>query len=287
MTFAHEHNWGENSAVDAVWGLVSGLRTDLQLKRRFFMAEAYFDESQKDGLFVMAGYLSNVEHWANFTKEWQEKLGLIKAEAFKMSKMNKTAKYRRLSGEFYKIIETNVLISVCCVINTHELRAAVDNMEILKYLDPEILEARKKQLRNPYFIAFKSVIRGLLQRREEFNIRESVDFVFDDLTEKRFLMDGWIDFEKTCPREVRKLIGSSPRWADEKKVLPLQSADLWAYWVRDWEQKGIPWQHKFPFPWGDKRVIPGLYQVVDVKGMIADIDRQIKTNPEFIASLGA
>jgi hypothetical protein len=67
-------------------------------------------------------------------------------------------------------------------------------------------------------------------------------------------------------------------------LLPLQSADFLAGWVREWEEKKIQWGDKLPFPWGNKKMIPGFRQRVDVKGFIADIDSKNKKNPKIFPS---
>ncbi|MCK5284146.1 MAG: DUF3800 domain-containing protein [Alphaproteobacteria bacterium] len=245
------------------------------------MLQAYFDESQKDDMFVLAGYLSNKDSWDKFTREWQEQLKIVRSIAYKASRGWQTPSRIRRSKKFYKIIEDNVLIAVSCIINTKELQTAVDGMNIDIY--PFLI----KQLKNPYYVAFKAVISGLLKREKEFNLSHRVEFIFDEKTEKNLLINGWDNFLKTGPSHIKHLIKGRPIWCSDKEVLPLQAADLWAYCVRYWEEEQIPWQNGLPYPLEKRNLIPGLHQTIDIKGYIESIDRQISTNSKFIASFSS
>ncbi|MGB6171717.1 MAG: hypothetical protein WBG12_07110, partial [Xanthobacteraceae bacterium] len=39
------------------------------------------------------------------------------------------------------------------------------------------------------------------------------------------------------PDEVQQFYGAKPRFDSDQKLLPLQAADLWAWWVRDWYEE--------------------------------------------------
>jgi hypothetical protein len=38
--------------------------------------------------------------------------------------------------------------------------------------------------------------------------------------------------------QTRRLYGSIPRFENDQKFLPLQAADFWAWWVREWCEAG-------------------------------------------------
>ena len=61
-----------------------------------------------------------------------------------------------------------------------------------------------------------------------------VDFYFDDKSEKGPILAAWDAFLSDKPPEVKKLYGSHPIFESDKRLKPLQAADLWAWWRRKW-----------------------------------------------------
>jgi len=54
-------------------------------------------------------------------------------------------------------------------------------------------------------------------------------------------------------------MGNTPTYRDDKTTLPLQAADLYAYWIRQWELDGIDdGVEKLKFPWKAERNLPRL-----------------------------
>ena len=86
-------------------------------------------------------------------------------------------------------------------------------------------------------------------------LSEKVDFYFDDqIGEKKSIIASWDDYVRTRLPEHKQFYGATPRFEDDRDFLPLQAADLWAWWVRKWEEEGTPekiflpnfgeWEHK-------------------------------------------
>jgi hypothetical protein len=64
---------------------------------------------------------------------------------------------------------------------------------------------------------------------------QPVDFFFDQRNEKKPIRAAWDEYVERAPREdIRESFGSDPRFEDDQKFLALQTADLWAWWVRKW-----------------------------------------------------
>ncbi len=60
-----------------------------------------------------------------------------------------------------------------------------------------------------------------------------VDFIFDEQRRDfKNAMLGWERFRDLAPPEMRHLIGGSPIYRDDKRVMPLQAADLLAWQTR-------------------------------------------------------
>ena len=204
------------------------------------MLRAFIDDSGKGdkNLFVLAGYISTAERWAAFSEEWWKLIDgsgpphYRKLDYFKMAEMQSELDRERC-GWFYRIIEDHVQAAISCVIDVPGLTRAVDSIK----WPPSFYNVEK--IKNPYFFAFKAIVNVLAQFQEKMNLREPVHFVFDEDTEKIAVLNAWEYLKLGSTPNVRNLMGPTPIYEDDQKALPLQAADLYAWWVRYWEVNGI------------------------------------------------
>ena len=63
-------------------------------------------------------------------------------------------------------------------------------------------------------------------------------FIFDDQSEKTIILNAWESYVSGNTEDVRERFGATPRFEDDKDFLPLQAADFWAWWVREWYSDG-------------------------------------------------
>lgn len=86
----------------------------------------YFDDSFDDEYFVLAGYITTVERWSRFSKEWESLLPLAVGHdgnfRFKMSEMNRAGKMDKVFP-FYRAIMDHASISLSTVLDIQTLRA--------------------------------------------------------------------------------------------------------------------------------------------------------------------
>ena len=68
-------------------------------------------------------------------------------------------------------------------------------------------------------------------------LTEKVDFIFDNQSEKASILSAWGDYIDARPDNIRNYYGATPRFEDDQTFLPLQSADLWAWQVREWYEE--------------------------------------------------
>jgi hypothetical protein len=118
---------------------------------------------------------------------------------------------------------------------------------------------------NPYYAAFRGIVDAFHDQRANMAnhgilpIDEKVDFVFDERSEKKFIISSWDDYLSRRDDAVRQHYGSTPRFEKDGDFLPLQAADLWAWWVREWYEEenteGVPQRMRdFDFgKWKGKR----------------------------------
>lgn len=207
--------------------------------------EAFIDDSYSTDEFVLAGHIAPAEAWAAFSKEWEELLPLGTRTKngkfhFKMSEMAQFPDRMKRVPASYALIEKYVTLSVSVRLNLLEFRRA---HEITKTKLSHIgLAPDYGKWCNPFVMAFKGLMDEFHLSRSEDAIKgkipidAKVDFIFDDQSEKKFLLREWEDY-LSKREEARSLFSSHPRFENDQEFLPLQAADLWAWWVREWYEE--------------------------------------------------
>jgi len=237
-----------DGAIAPPWSVVD--------RQKAMALQAYIDDSRSGGKFVLAGYVAPAEIWAAFSNEWRELLGMRPSlEYFKMSEMAGSSERLERSSWFYRVIERHVTAAVSCVIDMPGLVKAVREFN----WPPNFVNLH--ELENPYYFAFKAIIDGFAQYQERLGLDLPIDFIFDDQTEKAVILQGWMDAMKLASEpKFRRFMGKTPLYRDDKLDLPLQAADLYAWWVRKWESDGIDdGVEKLKFAWDSRREIPRLH----------------------------
>lgn len=206
--------------------------------------QAYIDEScDEGGVFVLAGCISDAESWVAFTKEWEEvlKYGVLNKHGryhFKMSDMALNEERMSRVPLFLKIIEKYVLGFVSAKIDISELKRALSRVRI------PTVHINWDALSNPYYVTLRCLLDMFHLARNQMvdaiPLDEQIDFIFDYRDEKKTILSIWDEYIKARPDVVKKYYGAVPRFEDDEKFLPLQSADLWAWWVRKWYKEGTP-----------------------------------------------
>jgi hypothetical protein len=233
-------------AAERVFSLVSGCPGDRGRLRWLLMLQAYIDGSgngRPDSL-VLAGYVASAEVWRDFSTEWKAHVDLAGLRRFKMSEMTGRPE---IAASFFRIIENhNLTAAVSITVDTAGLRKVV--REIVPAADIEA-----EHLDNPYFIALRAIIEGLAALQDQVGISEPVDFIFDDQSEKAYIAEIWDFLRAAAHRDIKSKIGASPIFRDDVDFMPLQAADLYAYWVRKWHLEGRGDRLNVPFPWKVRR----------------------------------
>jgi hypothetical protein len=208
--------------------------------------QAFIDDSITPGAeFVLGGHIASAGAWARFAKKWEELLPsgtLAKNNKyhFKMSQMALLEERMIRVPAFYWIIEEHVLVSLSCRLNLADLAAAQWRVE--RWCDnQQWTNIDWGKWKNPYFVTFRCLMDRFHNARKQFEaiipLTETVDFIFDNQTEKSFILAAWDDYIDARPDDIRDYYGAKPRFEDDQKFLPLQAADFWAWWVREWYEE--------------------------------------------------
>ena len=208
--------------------------------------QAFLDESISSDELVVAGHIATAENWAAFAKEWEELLPLgTLAENneyhFKMSEMAQTPERRARVQVFYKVIEEHVISSISCRVNLRDFQRARERFDL--FATRMSWTVNLGPWTNPYFFVFRVLIDKFHQERNKFKSKlpldRKVDFIFDERAEKKAILQAWDEYIDKREDEIKPYYGSVPRFEDDRAFLPLQAADLWAWWVRKWYEEDL------------------------------------------------
>jgi hypothetical protein len=246
------HRWGESKGADRVWSHISGLRPSAANTRCFFVIQAYIDDSVTEGgTFVLAGAISTAAKWAAFSAEWEQMLdhGLMGSNGqkyFKMSEMAQNPERMSRVPWFYTILANHTICLLSFSFNLADLASAQSRILVPghgvswdKFGSPYILAMRS--LFDMFHLALPKLLEWM-----SLPLGAKVDFIFDERAEKRQVHALWDSYISLWGEDVRARFGNEPRFENDQDFLPLQGADLWAWWVRAWEEKGR--DPSFPFP---------------------------------------
>jgi hypothetical protein len=102
------------------------------------------------------------------------------------------------------------------------------------------------------------MIEGVAAVQDQLDLYEPIDFIFDDQSEKSKIFPIWDAVKNTMRPGVRARIGSDPIFREDHKFMPLQAADLLAWWARKWHREGRKGGTRIPFAWERKRQLDSL-----------------------------
>jgi hypothetical protein len=208
--------------------------------------QAFIDDSYNpNGAFVLAGHIASDSAWAQFAKQWNALLpsaGTLASNGryhFKMAEMAAYTHRLERVPAFYWIIEEHVLTSPPCKFDLIEFENAK------KRVKSELLQFGFQvdfcRMESPYRVGIRTLLDMFHNYKSNFSdcipLQETVDFVFDDQSEKKLILDSWNDYMKIRLPELIDLYGAKPRFENDQDFLPLQAADFWAWWVREWYEE--------------------------------------------------
>lgn len=245
------HEWGASPAADRVWAQISGLSPVRIAGRRLLMVfQAFIDDSYGGDVYVLAGHIAPAEEWAKLSAEWEKLLpnfGTLNKHGkyhFKMAEMAKLPERMERVAPFYRLIENHVSMSISAWFRLSDVNRAIRRL----YVPGRPLQFGKS-LKN-FHMAFRGLLEileaNLDQVKPHTDLEFPIDFYFDEQSEKKEILRGWDEYIDNRHDGFRDFIGVAPKFEDDTLFLPLQAADLWAWWVREWHIAGTPEQMERP-----------------------------------------
>jgi hypothetical protein len=218
--------------------------------------QAYVDDSWGPaGVYVLAGYVASDEQWETLTQQWRRWLPLGSLDDndehhFKMSEMALSDERMSRVSAFHDIINSNVAMGLSIALRIDDIQAAINRLRVVGPIGAQL----EIDSASPFTVAAPFLINGLNSFRTDSNFPlpadATIDFVFDEMTDKASVLDNWETWIGTVPEELAPYYGALPRFEDDKKCLPLQAADFRAWWVRETiEKSGNLSSAKINFPY--------------------------------------
>ena len=143
--------------------------------------------------------------------------------------MNNPERAERV-GAFYRLIENSDLVSISCKINISDLNKA---KIVFGYSAIELIG----HYTDPFFFTFRALINCVHSHRRTMPSLpqdDKIDFIFDDQSQKSMIISAWDKFLENRDPAVREMFGANIKFENDREFLPLQAADLWAWWTRQW-----------------------------------------------------
>lgn len=231
----------ENKFHDLVLdALISGYPRKVRDSRLYWMWQAFIDDSRSwegERLLVLGGFVATIPQWKAFNDEWQQMLDM--KPSIKYFKMNEAAKAR---GQFLYWSEERITERVQRAYKVIEEIGIPLQASVIIRLDAfyEIFteEYWEKNAINPYYLAHGEIIRNFAHHQIKFGVDAPVDFIFDEqVMEQEKIRNAWGRIKAEADPAIRHLLGNKPEFRDDEQVLPLQAADLLAWWVERWRPR--------------------------------------------------
>jgi hypothetical protein len=168
-----------------------------------------------------------------------------------MTEMAQSPERMERAGWFYRVIERRVIAAVSCVVSVKDYQEAME----------ELRPGSPRRAKNPYLAGVAYIMNGLVDLQGKIRLAEPIDWIFDDESEKKWVLEGWEVLYEDAPPAIKWMAGDTPIFRNDQTTLPLQAADLYAWWVRKWASEKDPHAGvaNLDFPWKMKRNIPRIH----------------------------
>jgi len=200
---------------------------------------AYLDDSGRGSgpTYVIAGFLSTTNRWQIVSQEWKELRNIAGLDYFKMKEAMDPGARAKQPGQYYgwPREEIDELVDLFTELIWRRvsirIRITIPNRSYEGIFKGKI----SPQVDFPYWLAHVSAMLETTRLLALVSINEKVDFIFDTASkrEQYFVLNAWHFWKANEWLSERKvLFGDPPIFGDDKIILPLQAADLYAWHAR-------------------------------------------------------
>lgn len=225
----------------AIGALICGYPSE-ERAQKIMVFVGFADDSASDSggrRMFLAAYIHHAENWARFADLWRYELDRDSLEYFKM------VEAKALRGQFrgWKPERRDAkVLAFAQLIQKHRpwfVSCSISRTEYAELLSPTAPE----NLKDPYAACFWGVIGAANRFMLEGKINPAlpINFVFDEqggLGHDAALFFAW--HKADSPPNERELMGAVPVFRDDKQMVALHAADMFAWHLRrDHEEGGM------------------------------------------------
>lgn len=212
------------------------------------MLRAYIDDSgemARGTVFVLGGLMAPINHWLGFETEWISELAQApKLEYFKAAEAN------GMRGQFAprygwtRELRDQKVDKLCAIIRkwaVARLHVSI-NVKDFQQFSREAGGPNTHNAQKPYWTAFWNILSMIMEiQLSGTDVPNSVEFIFDQQgkiggeaqASLNEIYEEMIDYHIPNSKvQYRDIIKSSPIFRNDKEVVPLQAADLYAWSIR-------------------------------------------------------
>jgi hypothetical protein len=243
------------------------------------------DESEKDGLFVIAGFIATAENWAKFAYEWERlcrRFGRVDSRGnwyFHMTEQQGDPNLLEYLPAFFETIADYVHACIATVGKVQDFKNADSRIVIWKNGRRVRNSGIMRENRYLYFlITFLISFHQSDFFRDIFTFDfepDKIDFIFDERGEKKKILPVWDGFVANAPFPEK--FGKTPRFEDDKEFMPLQAADIIAWWIRNNISKGCPVKESVWVPWEQKKLVHCIINVQEEDSIFENFKNYLVT----------
>jgi hypothetical protein len=221
--------------------------------------QAFFDDSgiNQPNVYVLAGFVAREDVWENFCIDWA---AFLRAEpSLRYWKMSEVMSFRGALTKWPMSDRDEKVAQAIRIIEKHDLffiAQSVFHDDFQRVLGDDYKRSKNW---HPYRVLLSSLLISLDAYVLEKGVDEPISVIFDSQQgHEKQILDTWNNHYKS--REKRTTVFCyPPEWHDEKKVLPIQAADLIAWELRNHMNRAIENKTSFRLPWAHQEKSQGVH----------------------------
>ncbi|HEX7154098.1 MAG TPA: DUF3800 domain-containing protein [Thermoanaerobaculia bacterium] len=198
------------------------------------MYQAFFDESQADAVYLIAGWVAAADEWTKFDAAWNTVLTAKPTIRYFRHHDAKTRK-GEFSGWTAEEVDAKLtaLVEVICHYDMYGVATGVNTQTWNRAFRSKVLSPKRLRgllkITHYYESCFHSAIGMVMQRQMELGyVSDVIDLIFDQqdglLNES---MKHYSEFKKAFPSQLQKIAGKT-HIGNDRECPALQAADLLA-----------------------------------------------------------
>ncbi len=197
------------------------------------MLEVYVDDSASDfrvdKRLVLAGYILTAEAWKRLTEDWKVELARPPA----LTSLHMTTCFQGWS-EQAREAKIDSLVAVLARYKPVSIECSISRAVHVEALRPRA----PHDLRHSYFPCFVGIMYGVARIIVEEGLSGPVELTFDEQGNVGADAALWYLPLKHMDQTLARVLGGPPRFASDDEVVPLQTADMLAWYVRRCTEAG-------------------------------------------------